>query len=185
MLIFITDSYPLEGKQDMEKQLCKRLRGYLNPQTQALSICLGQRTMLIRTVEEHYLAKFLLISLMDPKFKSRSEEVAVGTGVKHFRVGDVSDLIVPVPPTEEQIEIVRRVEELFAYADRIEARYHAARARVDKLTPAILAKAFRGELVPQNPDDEPASVLFDRIRTSRAANVATSKPERRRNRVAK
>jgi type I restriction enzyme S subunit len=148
-------------------------------------ICLGQRTMLIRTVEDHYLAKFLLISLMDPKFKSRSEEIAVGTGVKHFRVGDVSDLIVPVPPTEEQTEIVRRVEELFTYADRIEARYQAARRRVEKLTPAVLAKAFRGELVPQNPDDEPASVLLERIQASRAANAVTSKSRRVRNGAAK
>ncbi len=141
-------------------------------------ICLGQRTMLIRTVEEYYLAKFLLISLMDPKFKSRSEVVAVGTGVKHFRVGDVSDLIVPVPSTEEQTEIVRRVEELFAYADRIEARYHAARLQVNKLTLAVLAKAFRGELVPQDPSDEPASVLLDRIRAYRAENAVTPKPKR-------
>lgn len=141
--------------------------------------------MLIRTVEDHYLAKFLLISLMDLKFKSRSEEIAVGTGVKHFRVGDVSDLIVPVPPTEEQTEIVRRVEELFTYADRIEARYQAARRRVEKLTPAVLAKAFRGELVPQNPDDEPASVLLERIQASRAANAVTSKSRRVRNGAAK
>lgn len=145
-------------------------------------ICLGQRTMLIRTVEEHYLAKFLLISLMDQKFKSRSEEVAVGTGVKHFRVGDVSDLLVPVPSTEEQTEIVRRVEELFAYADRIEARYQAARAQVDKLTPAILAKAFRGELVPQDPSDEPASALLERIQASRAEVAVSAKPKRSQNR---
>lgn len=79
---------------------------------------------------------------------------------------------------EEQTEIVRRVEELFAYADRIEARYQAARARVDKLTPAILAKAFRGELVPQDPSDEPASVLLERIRASRAEDAASPKPKR-------
>jgi type I restriction enzyme S subunit len=94
-------------------------------------------------------------------------------------------LIVPVPSTEEQTEIVRRVEELFAYADRIETRYQAARARIDKLTPAILAKAFRGELVPQNPDDEPASVLLERIQASRAADTVTSKSRRVRNGAAK
>ena len=85
---------------------------------------------------------------------------------------------VPLPSMEEQHEIVRRVEALFAYADRIEARYHAARARVDKLTPAILAKAFRGELVPQDPNDEPASVLLERIRASRAEDAASLKPKR-------
>lgn len=69
----------------------------------------------------------------------------------------------------EQREIVRRVETLFALADRIEARYKAVAEKVDKLTPALLAKAFRGELVPQDPNDEPAAVLLERIRAQRAA----------------
>lgn len=94
-------------------------------------------------------------------------------------------LSINLPSLSEQNEIVRRVEELFAYADRIESRYQAARIRVDKLTSAILAKAFRGELVPQDPDDEPASVLLERIRASRTADTVRSKPKRRRNDVAK
>ena len=73
-----------------------------------------------------------------------------------------------LPAIEEQHEIVRRVETLFAYADRLEARYTAARAKVDRLIPALLAKAFRGELVPQDPNDEPASVLLERIRAAQA-----------------
>jgi type I restriction enzyme S subunit len=84
---------------------------------------------------------------------------------------------VPLPSCEEQHEIVRRVEALFAYADRVEARYTAARAQVERLTPALLAKAFRGELVPQDPNDEPASVLLERIHASRAA--AGEKPPRK------
>lgn len=79
------------------------------------------------------------------------------------------------PSIKEQSEIVRRVEILFAYADRLEARYTAARAQLDRLTPALLAKAFRGELVPQDPDDEPAAVLLERIR---AARVAEPKKQR-------
>ena len=55
---------------------------------------------------------------------------------------------VPLPPLAEQREIVRRVERLFAFADAIEAQVAAGTARVDKLTQAVLAKAFRGELVP-------------------------------------
>jgi type I restriction enzyme, S subunit len=70
----------------------------------------------------------------------------------------------PLPPLPEQHEIVRRVETLFAKADRIEAQYKKARQEVDRLTPALLAKAFRGELVPQDPEDEPAIVLLERIR---------------------
>ena len=84
--------------------------------------------------------------------------------------------------SDEQTEIVRRVESLFAYADRLEARYTAARAQVEKLTPALLAKAFRGELVPQDPSDEPAGELLARIAAARetTATVRTRKPTTRK-----
>ncbi|HHW64493.1 MAG TPA: type I restriction endonuclease subunit S, partial [Rhodocyclaceae bacterium] len=65
-------------------------------------------------------------------------------------------------------EIVRRVETLFAFADRLEARCAAARKQAGQLTPALLAKAFRGELVPQDPADEPAAELLKRLAARRA-----------------
>ena len=68
----------------------------------------------------------------------------------------------------EQKRIVSTIEDLFAHADAIEAAVEAARRRAEKLEQSILARAFRGELVPQDPNDEPASVLRDRIRTERA-----------------
>ncbi|MBI5056129.1 MAG: restriction endonuclease subunit S [Nitrospirae bacterium] len=77
-------------------------------------------------------------------------------------------------PLPEQQEIVRRVEALFALADQIEARYTKAKAYVDKLTQSILAKAFRGELVPQDPNDEPASVLLEKIKAEREKNEKTN-----------
>lgn len=60
-------------------------------------------------------------------------------------------------------------------ADRIEQRYQKAKNHVDQLTQSILAKAFRGELVPQDPNDEPASVLLERIRTEREKREAEAK----------
>ena len=68
-----------------------------------------------------------------------------------------------LPSMEEQIEIVRRVDILFAFADRLEARLQTAQTATDRLTPALLSKAFRGELVPQDPNDEPASELLRRL----------------------
>ena len=59
-----------------------------------------------------------------------------------------------------------------AYADRLEARYASARAQTERLTLALLAKAFRGELVPQDPNDEPASILLERIRAERVIKPA-------------
>lgn len=78
-------------------------------------------------------------------------------------------LSVDIPPRQEQTEIVRRVDLLFAYADRLEARLQAAQTATGRLTPALLAKAFRGELVPQDPDDEPAAELLKRLRDAPAA----------------
>ena len=86
------------------------------------------------------------------------------TGLWKVAQGDLEAIALPFPPLPEQQEIVRRVEALFAFADRIEARLATAQKTVERLTPATLAKAFRGELVPQDPNDEPASALLERIR---------------------
>lgn len=99
------------------------------------------------------------------------------TGRAKLTQGALLALPIGVPPPDEQAEIVRRVEKLFAFADQLEARVRAARKRIDTLTQSLLAKAFRGELVPQDPNDEPASVLLERIRAQRAAEP---KPKRGR-----
>ena len=72
----------------------------------------------------------------------------------------------PLPPKAEQQEIVKRTNELFAFADQVEARYLKAKTHVDRLTQSILAKAFRGELVPQDPNDEPAAALLERLKSA-------------------
>ena len=104
----------------------------------------------------------------------------VGVAQQHFNVGAMSVLPVPVAPEAEQEEIVRRVDRAFAEIDRLAAEAAAARRLLDRLDQAILAKAFRGELVPQDPADEPATVLLDRIRAERAGA-----PARRRGRNAR
>ena len=80
-----------------------------------------------------------------------------------------------LPPLAKQAEIVRRVEALFALADRIEAGCTAARTQAQRLTPLVLAKAFRGELVPQDSTDEPASVLLARIGLSNTVVAGKNK----------
>ena len=74
----------------------------------------------------------------------------------------------------------RQVGELFALADGLEAKYRDAAARVERITPAVLAKAFRGELVEQDPGDEPAEKLLERIRAERESS-GTSAPRARAN----
>jgi type I restriction enzyme S subunit len=77
---------------------------------------------------------------------------------------------------KDQRSVVREINSAMARADRLEAEAKPARALLDRLESAILAKAFRGELVSQDPNDEPASVLLERIRAERAA---APKPKRR------
>jgi len=80
-----------------------------------------------------------------------------------------------LPPLEEQAEIVRRVDQLFAFADQVEQQVKNAQARVDKLTQSILAKAFRGELTAEwraaHPEliggEHSAAALLERIKAEK------------------
>ena len=96
-------------------------------------------------------------------------ETKGSAGQINISLSQCRDFVFPVPEVEEQGEIIRRVDKLFTFADQLETRVKAAQARIDRLSQSILAKAFRGELVPQDPTDEPASVLLDRIKAQRAA----------------
>jgi type I restriction enzyme S subunit len=99
----------------------------------------------------------------------------------------LKSVIVPVPPLVEQHEIVRRVDAFFTVADAIERRVAATTVRAEKLTQAILAKAFRGELVPteaelarrEGRDYEPAAVLLELIRAERVGCEPSPRPSPR------
>lgn len=85
-----------------------------------------------------------------------------------------------LPALPEQHEIVRRVKRLFKKADEIEALYKKAKVFVDRRTQSILAKAFRGELVPQDSNNEHISELFKRIKEKRVAGEAKMEAEKRK-----
>ncbi|WP_338476170.1 restriction endonuclease subunit S [Pseudomonas khavaziana] len=119
--------------------------------------------------------------LSDPTFEpryfsyygnSRGYEYFLAKGKQTTNLASInksvlSSLPVAVPPSDEQLEIVKRVDELFLFADRLERNCANAAAKVAALTPAALNKAFIGELVPQDPNDEPASTLLVNIEASR------------------
>lgn len=112
--------------------------------------------------------KYVLYSLLSPILQDVMKRVSKGVAVKGINIGDVRHLRIPIPSSEEQAEIVRRVESLFAKADAIEESYEALKQKVETLPQAILAKAFRGELVPQLPEDGDARALLAEIRALRA-----------------
>lgn len=93
---------------------------------------------------------------------------------------DLKRLPIPMPHLAVQNRIVRRVETAFTWIDRSASEVTSARKLIDWLDQTILAKAFRGELVPQDPADEPASVLLERIGAERGA---APKAKRARNKA--
>jgi type I restriction enzyme S subunit len=90
------------------------------------------------------------------------------TGVNNINSEEVKALLIPFPTLENQRLIVAKVEQLFLIADKIERHYLTLNDILNNLPSTILSKAFKGELVDQNPEDEPASVLLQKITQMKA-----------------
>lgn len=91
-----------------------------------------------------------------------------GVAQQGINLRDLRELPTPRVSPTLQVQIASRVGVAFAWVDRLAAQARSARRLIHQLDQAVLAKAFRGELVPQDPTDEPASVLLERIRAERA-----------------
>jgi type I restriction enzyme S subunit len=108
----------------------------------------NQAVAIIRLVPDGILNKFLMYFFLSPYAQEHIHESKADVARANFNLDDIRPMVVPVPPLAEQNEIVRRVEAMFKLADAVEKRLAVAAVRAEKLTQAILAKAFRGELVP-------------------------------------
>lgn len=125
--------------------------------------------------------RFLTFMLEAPQVRSVIEFGARSTsGVHNVNAGELAELVVPMFALREQVEIVRRIETAFGWLDRVDADHHAAAKLLPKLDAAILAKAFRGELVPQDSADIPASVLLKRNQVERTAAGKQVRPRKYR-----
>ncbi|MBW8448035.1 MAG: hypothetical protein K0M49_20620 [Arenimonas sp.] len=114
--------------------------------------------------------KFALYWLLSPLGRRAIEAVAASSsGLHTLSLSKVGGLPLPLCNPEEQHETVRRIESAFAKIDRLAKEAKRALELVGRLDEAILAKAFRGELVPQDANDEPAEHLLARIRAEREA----------------
>jgi type I restriction enzyme S subunit len=140
---------------------------------------LSQNCNKITVDSELVLPEFVNFVLQVEIAGEQLRERTTDTARPFLSLTNLKTLLLPVPPLPEQQEIVRRVESLFALADTIKQRYKNAQAFVDKLTPSLLAKAFRGELVPQDPNDEPASVLLERIKAEKKPTQSKGKRYKR------
>jgi len=112
-------------------------------------------------------SSFLANALRAPFCQEYFKNSAKGMAVQGLNVGDVRLTPIALPPEAEQEEIARRVQQHNASISFIEAELEQVGVDLESLDRAILAKAFRGELVPQEPSDEPAALLLDRIKTER------------------
>lgn len=120
-------------------------------------------------------ARYVYYALLSPDAQRRMSLAIRGVAVRGINIGDVRALQVPLPPMPEQLEIARRVDELFALADMLEARWNKMRRAAQRLPAQVLAKAFRGELVEQDSQDEPASVLLQRLAATTSAKAPSSR----------
>lgn len=113
------------------------------------------------------LAPFLEYAFQAPQVQEQM--VGVGSGLQHIHLTDLRKDLLPIAPPCEQREIVRRIETAFAKIDRVAAEAERALELTDRLDQRILVNAFVGQLVRQDPSDEPAAALLARIRAERGA----------------
>lgn len=111
--------------------------------------------------DKFYLFYYLLI----PDVRaSLTERMQGTTGRLRLATKTLAELEIPLPPIAEQKRIVAKLEVLLSLADEAEATIAAELERVERLRQSILKQAFSGKLVPQDPDNDPASVLLEKIR---------------------
>lgn len=122
---------------------------------------------------------FLSYFLSSPKIQAKITLENYGATRQALTKSALEAFQIPVPTLAEQERIVAEIESRFERADALEAAVDRALNDAEKLKQAVLKKAFSGELVPQNPDDEPASVLLARIRAARASELPAKKGKRK------
>ncbi|WP_296315172.1 restriction endonuclease subunit S [Winogradskyella sp. UBA3174] len=130
-------------------------------------------------IEEAYVSQHVsLVRLNNPDFapfiymflineshgRKQLIDFAYGQGKPQLNLSNIKDVKIDLPSKEEQTEIVKRVEALFTKADKIETQYQSLKIKTDSLPQAILAKAFKGELVEQLDTDGSATVLLEEIK---------------------
>ena len=152
--------------------------------------CVHQNHIIRARVFDEVVPQYAETYWNSPEGSSQVLAVASSTsGLYTLSVSKVSALPIPLPPLAEQRRIVAEVERRLSVVQQAEAAVEASLVRAERLRQSILKQAFSGKLVPQDPSDEPASVLLERIRAERAEAEAAAKsnrkPKRRRSKSAR
>lgn len=145
---------------------------------------INQALLRVRLNSEIYDDKFFVTLFRSPRFQKDLFKNSTGSAIPNLKgVKDLKAMIVPLPSIEEQKEIVRKVENVFTFAEAIDVCVKEAQSRVDNLTQSILAKAFSGDLTAnwreENSDlisgENSAEALLERIRVERKKLVGGKK----------
>ena len=121
----------------------------------------------IRLPEEQS-KQFFFFYFLQQKFRQEAKRAMTsGVGLLRVPTGYMRKVPIPLPPLLEQQAIVSEVESRLSVADEVEKTVTAELKRAEQLRQSILKKAFSGKLVPQDPNDEPASVLLERIKAQK------------------
>ena len=123
--------------------------------------------------------RFVMYAFKSRRFRVFVNSLNKGSLIQHMFTSQLAEYALPLPPLEEQRRIVAEVEQRLSAIDALRAAIERAQRRSAALRRAVLERAFRGELVPQDPSDEPASVLLARIRAERATAAASSTRRRK------
>lgn len=130
---------------------------------------LNQRLARLTPVEQLPVGFFLWL-FKSPIFRQFVDGLNTGTLIQHMFTSQINKFYVPLPPLKEIEQIILEVEKRLETITAIKQYIESSTKQIEILNQSILAKAFRGELVPQDPNDEPASVLLERIKAERATN---------------
>ena len=127
---------------------------------------LNQR--IARLTPVHVLPEYLLWMFKSEVFRQFVDGLNKGSLIQHMFTSQLAASCLPLPPLAEQHRIVAEVERRLSVIDELEAVVDANLKRAERLRQSVLKRAFEGKLVPQDPSDEPASVLLERIRSIRS-----------------
>ena len=127
---------------------------------------------LIKFFPNHIDSKFLIHLINSPLVQEQVKRDTRGVGNKNWVLTAISNTLLAIPPLVEQKRIVSKIEEIMPIADKYEKSQEALDRLntdvFDKLKKSVLQEAIQGKLVSQDPNDEPASVLLERIKAEKA-----------------